>query len=180
MKMIETQKYWYALRVTYQREMKVKGYFDDLGVETFVPMQTIERVAFGRKRKVVVPAIHNLIFVRIEPQHIKRIKLSGTLPICYIMNPESKSPVTIDDRRMQDFITVCNSNLKGISWVECSAAELRSGDTVEIVDGMFAGVRGVMVRRNGRGRFVVSIHVAAVAISVPAKSVKKISEDILA
>lgn len=178
--MIETQKYWYALRVTYQREMKVKSYFDDLGVETFIPMRTIERVAFGRKRKVIVPAIHNLIFVRIEPQQIKRIKLSMQLPICYIMNPGNKQPVTIDDKSMQDFITVSNSDLKGISWTEYSVEELRSGDRVEIVDGIFAGVRGVMVRRNGRGRFVVSIHVASVAISVPAKCIKKISEDTLA
>lgn len=175
--MIDTQKYWYALRVTYSREMKVKSYFDDLGVENFVPMQAVERMVFGRRRKMIVPAIHNLIFVRIEPAHIKHIKQSTALPICYIMNPGSKAPVTIDDKQMQDFITVCNSNLKSLQWIECSAAELRSGDRVEIVDGIFAGVRGVMVRRNGRGRFVVSIEVAAVAISVPAKSLKKIGEN---
>lgn len=176
--MIDTQKYWYALRVTYQREMKVKGYFDDLGVETFIPMQTVERVVSGRKRKAVVPAIHNLIFVRIEPPQIKHIKQSTALPICYIMNPESKSPVTIDDRQMRDFITVCNSRIRSLQWEELSAAELKSGDQVEITEGMFCGVRGVMVRRNGRGRFVVSIEVAAVSISIPAKSVKKISEEI--
>ena len=175
--MIDTQKYWYALRVTYSREMKVKSFFDDLGIETFIPMQEVERIVFGRKRKMVVPAIHNLIFVRIEPNQIKRIKQTTTLPVCYIMNPESKSPVTIDDKQMQDFITVCNANLKSMQWIDCSAAELRSGDKVEIVDGMFAGVHGIMVRRNGRGRFVVSIEVAAVAISVPAKSLKKIGEE---
>ena len=178
--MIDTQKYWYALRVTYSREMKVKEHFDNLGIETFIPMQTVERIVSGRKRKMIVPAIHNLIFVRIEPPQIKQIKQSTALPICYIINPESKSPVTIDDRQMNDFITVCNSRIKSLKWIECSAAELRSGDRVEITEGMFSGVRGVMVRRNGRGHFVVSIEVAALSISVPAKSIKKISEEALA
>ena len=40
--MDDTAKHWYALRVTYARELKVKSFFDDIDVESFIPMQCIE------------------------------------------------------------------------------------------------------------------------------------------
>ncbi len=173
--MDDTAKHWYALRVTYARELKVKSFFDDIDVESFIPMQCIELPAAGRrKRKAIVPAVHNLIFVNIETERLKQIKRHTSLPICYIMNPTDKRPVIIDDRSMQDFIAISRSQLRGLEWIECPPAELASGDRVEIVDGAFSGVRGIMLHRNGRGRFVVSIEVAAVAVSLPAKYLKKV------
>ncbi len=32
-------KIWFPMRVTYQREMKVKSELDKLGIESFVPMR---------------------------------------------------------------------------------------------------------------------------------------------
>lgn len=34
----ENKQRWYALRVTYGREMLVKGYLDGIGVESYIPM----------------------------------------------------------------------------------------------------------------------------------------------
>ena len=59
---------WFPMRVTYQREMKVKAELDRLGIENFVPMRykVMERQNDGdaELRRVLVPAINNLIFVR--------------------------------------------------------------------------------------------------------------------
>ncbi len=66
-----------------------------------------------RKRKAIVPAVHNLIFVNIETERLKQIKRHTSLPICYIMNPTDKRPVIIDDRSMQDFIAISRSQLRG-------------------------------------------------------------------
>ena len=61
-------KSWFPMRVTYQREMKVKAELDRLGIENFVPMRykVVERQNDGdtELRRVLVPAINNLIFVR--------------------------------------------------------------------------------------------------------------------
>ncbi len=116
--MDDTAKHWYALRVTYARELKVKSFFDDIDVESFIPMQCIELPAAGRrKRKAIVPAVHNLIFVNIETERLKQIKRHTSLPICYIMNPTDKRPVIIDDRSMQDFIAISRSQLRGLEWI---------------------------------------------------------------
>ena len=45
------EKFWYALRVTYARELKVKQSFDEKGIESYVPMRMVERRFFGKRRK---------------------------------------------------------------------------------------------------------------------------------
>ena len=39
----ENKQRWYALRVTYGREMLVKGYLDGIGVESYIPMHFARR-----------------------------------------------------------------------------------------------------------------------------------------
>lgn len=58
-------KVWYPMRVTYSREMQVKGELDRLGIENFVPMtyKMVESRTDGATelRRELVPAINNLI-----------------------------------------------------------------------------------------------------------------------
>ena len=51
----ENKQRWYALRVTYGREMLVKGYLDGIGVESYIPMHFARRTYGERTRKVWEP-----------------------------------------------------------------------------------------------------------------------------
>ena len=88
-------KIWFPMRVTYQREMKVKAELDRLGIECFVPMRY--RIVESRNqgttelqrgtntnltndtniRRELVPAINNLIFVRSTQERISGLKASN-------------------------------------------------------------------------------------------------------
>ena len=49
----------------YQRELKAKAALDKLGIENFVPMRyQAVRKRTGSMARELLPAIHNLIFVR--------------------------------------------------------------------------------------------------------------------
>ena len=39
----QTEQQWYAIRVTYSREMAAKSYLDSIGIESYVPMHFAER-----------------------------------------------------------------------------------------------------------------------------------------
>ena len=71
-------KTWFPMRVTYQREMKVKAELDRLGIENFVPMRykVMESQNDGDSelRRVLVPAISNLIFVRSTQERLSELK----------------------------------------------------------------------------------------------------------
>ncbi len=55
---------WYPLRITYSQEMKVKEYLDKEHIESFIPMRYVEKECQGKKTRQLVPAIHNLLFIR--------------------------------------------------------------------------------------------------------------------
>ena len=40
---------WFAMRVTYRREMKAKRLLDEAGIENFVPLRFAVRYRYGRK-----------------------------------------------------------------------------------------------------------------------------------
>lgn len=80
-------KIWFPMRVTYQREMKVKTELDRLGIESFVPM--MYKVVDGdMPQQELVPAISNLIFVRTTQERISGLKSSNkTLePLRYMID----------------------------------------------------------------------------------------------
>ena len=56
-------KIWFPMRVTYQREMKVKAELDRLGIECFVPM-TYKLIDgdMDNPRRELVPAINNAAY----------------------------------------------------------------------------------------------------------------------
>jgi len=66
------------MRVTYQREMKVKAELDRLEIENFVPIR-YKMVDDGSEipRRDLVPAINNMIFVRSTQERISGLKASN-------------------------------------------------------------------------------------------------------
>ena len=65
---------WYAMRATYRRELAVKKILDELSIESFIPMRYEIIVEKGRKKKRLVPIIHNLIFVHATLSVVKEVK----------------------------------------------------------------------------------------------------------
>ena len=83
-----TDIHWYPLRVTYSRELLLKGILDAEKIENFIPMH-YEYIRRGeRKVRKLVPVVHNLIFVRSSLECIERIRQSIALSLAvrYIFN----------------------------------------------------------------------------------------------
>ena len=158
------QALWYAIRVTYNREMKVKQELDSLGIKNFVPMQYHAIVRQGRLVKKLMPSVHNLIFIHIEPSRMKQYKASTRLPIRYIMNRERRRPVTVPQRQMDSFIAVAGTCDEQLIYLNPDPGDFSHGDRVRILGGPFEGAEGVFVRVKGDRHVVVMIEgVVAVA-----------------
>ena len=150
-------KNWYAIRVTYNREMKVKWELDRLKIEHFLPMK-YRLVKKGERRvKELVPAIHNLIFVRLTEERMKEYKSTTALPIRYIMDREKRVPIIIPDYQMQNFIAVAGTYNEQLLYLEPDFATLHPGDHVRVKGGLFEGAEGTFVRIKGDRRVVVTI-----------------------
>lgn len=164
MEQTREEKVWYALRVTYHREMRVKEELDALSITSFVPMH-YKRVVRGEQMvKVLVPSVHNLIFVYLEPSVMRDYKATTVMPVRYIMNRVTGKPLLVPDRDMENFIAVAGTHSEQLIYLNPKPGDFARGDRVRIMAGMFRGAEGVLVRVKGDRRVVVSIEgVVAVA-----------------
>ena len=171
-------KQWYAIRVTYNREMKVKRELDSMHIENFLPMKYRVVMRGEKKTKELVPAIHNLIFVNISRNDLKEYKATTTLPIRYIMNKETREPIVIPDQQMKNFIAVAGNTSEQIVYLDPNLSNFKKGDKVKIIGGVFEGANGYFMRIKGDRRVVVCISgIAAVATAfVHPSLVQKIDE----
>ena len=178
-------KSWFPMRVTYQREMKVKAELDRLGIENFVPMRykVVERQNDGdtELRRVLVPAINNLIFVRSTQERLSELKRRNEVlePLRYMMDhtvSKEHAIMTVADREMENFMRVASRTDDSVMFLDDETIVGKEGKRVKIMGGVFEGVTGVIRRVKRCKRVVVEIEgVASVAIAyVPAGVLKVI------
>ena len=180
-------KTWFPMRVTYQREMKVKAELDRLGIENFVPMRykVVESQNGGdtELQRVLVPAINNLIFVRSTQERISGLKASNEVlePLRYMMDRTASREhaiMTVGDREMENFMRVASRTDDSVMFLNEESVVGKEGKRVMITGGTFEGVTGVIRRVKRCKRVVVELEgIASVAIAfVPAVMLREIGE----
>ena len=157
---------WFAIRVSYSRELALKAILDAEKIENFIPMRYEYIIKSGKRLRKLLPAIHNLVFVHSTRKRIDALKdeLESSMPIRFIMNREYCRPVIIPDAQMRSFILVAGTYDEAILYVEPAELHLVKGQRVRITGGVFEGVIGEFVRIRHDRRVVVNIEgVMAVA-----------------
>lgn len=163
--------YWFPMRVTYSRELSVKAGLDLLEIENFLPMRYAITGRDDERRRRLVPAINNLIFVRSTRSVLTQLKMTDRRfqPLRYMMQVEGNAPrqiIRVPDKQMEDFIRVASVRDDSVMFLDCDAYLRMPGLRVRIIEGPFAGVEGVVKRINRNRRVVVQVgDVAAVALA---------------
>ena len=131
---------WFAMRVTYRRELDVKNLLDQQGVSSFIPMHYVIRMAKKRKVRELVPVVHNLIFIHITQTDMK----------------ELKKEIIVPDGQMRDFIAVAGTYDEHLLFFKPEEINPAKGTRVRIIGGDFAGYEGIFIKVKGaRDRRVV-------------------------
>ena len=137
---------WFAMRVTYRRELKAKKNLDAEGIENYIPMRWSSRIRHGRKVRELVPVVRGLVFVR-------------TVLSAKIVVPEDQ---------MKLFIAVTGTYDDKLLWFGEDEVNLAAGTRVRIVAGEFEGYEGIFLKVKGARdkRVVIAIEgVIAVALA---------------
>ena len=172
---------WFAIRVTYNRELKVKADLDARGITNFVPMQYRREERHGVMVKRLVPSVHNLIFIYITPSKMKEYKMTTDLPIRYIMSRSTdgtSKPITVPAREMENFIKVAGTYEEKLIYLNPEPGDFAKGERVRIIGGMFAGAEGIFVRFKGDRRVVINVEgiVAVATTFIHPSMIEKITD----
>ena len=176
-------KTWFPMRVTYQREMKVKAELDRLGIENFVPMTyKVVDADKDNPHRELMPAINNLIFVRSTQERVSELKQSNEVlePLRYMMDRTASREhaiMTVGDKEMENFMRVASVTDDSVMFLDNDTVVGKEGKRVEIMGGAFEGVKGVIRRVKRCKRVVVELEgIASVAIAfVPASLLRQIN-----
>ena len=174
--------FWFPMRVTYSRELKIKAELDRLKIENFLPMvYTVVDVDTDNPHRELVPAINNLIFVRSSRSYLSELKSTNAVlqPLRYMMDhtaDRSRTIMTVPDAQMENFMRVASKTDDSIMFLNDDTVRGKIGKHVLITDGAFKGVTGVIRRIKRCKRVAVELEgIATVAIAfVPAVLLKEI------
>lgn len=160
---------WFAMSAPYRRELKAKEQLTAMSIESFVPMAKAIVERRGTKKRALVPAIHNLIFVHTTKELITRAKqVIGYLQ--YHTHPVNgkNTPTIVPDKAMEQFISITNERIEEITFLQPGEIDIKKGTKVRIHGGAFDGTEGIFIKIRGKRnrRVVVLIEgLAAVAIN---------------
>lgn len=151
---------WYAIRVLYGREMKLKEALASKNINSFIPMQWKMITTSGIEKRVLLPAVRNLIFIYSDRATLDALKkvYEECIPFRYIIDRAKNCAIVIPNKEMEHFITVSEAVDEQLLFLTKIYSTLRNGDKVRVTDGVFAGVEGYVVRIKKDKRVMVLLN----------------------
>ena len=167
------EKNWYVVYTRYNAEKKLHKVLDDAGYEVFLPLYTTVRQWSDRKKKVSIPLINSVVFVRTTRTALNELynytQVNGILK-------EKGQPGVVKDQEIEN-LRIIASEWSGELVETNDERPLRSGDPIEVLRGPFSGVFGELVNHKGKHRVVVRLRSMQVefVINVPKNAVRKVN-----
>ena len=161
---------WLAIQTLYCKELELKRFLETKELSVFCPMRyEMRETKDGKSDKVLVPAVHNLLFIRksITNKALQSIFDECFLPIIIYRNRETGKFYEIPDCEMIETRAVCDPSYSGTLFVDKETAEERIGTEVRVVRGPFKGLCGKLVRYKKRSYVVILLASLGIMVHIP-------------
>ena len=169
---LDANKQWFVLRVSYGRIIKAKAFIEAKGLECYVPMLYKEVRKQGKKQIITEPLLSSFLFVYATAEQVetllhdnKVVANESRALLSYYFdhtihrqdNPDCNPPLTIRDKVMNNFIKLTSIKNPHIIPVTTDIIKFKMGDEVVVTDGEFKDIHGRVARIAGQQRVVVEI-----------------------
>lgn len=186
--MEETQEQtsvWMPLKTFYQKELLVAELLREEGIEYYLPMVYELQDTKDKDHQckpVLVPAIHNLLFIRRNTYNkswCKKFTRTFPFPVYFLKRErECDEYCLIPDDEMQNFIRATDPSIQGTRFIDSEKLKNKKGFPVRIVKkGPLFGVTGKFIRYGGRHYIAIEINDSTVLLKVSYTWCEEISEN---
>ena len=92
-----TKNPWYAVRTFNCQELKISDFLKERKKVHFVPMTYVEKEKEGKTRKMLVPVVHNLVFLQKNESRKATLAMlkECDVPFSVLCDKETKHPCEI-------------------------------------------------------------------------------------
>lgn len=172
--LVTMDRHWHALYVMPRSEKKVAEKLLQKGVEVFIPLVDSIRLWSDRKKKIKLPLISGIVFIRIHSNELT--KALSTLGVVNIIRYLGK-PALIRDHEIEN-LKILTRESEGYAFIENEHFE--EGELVMVVQGSFYGLLGNYVRSQGKYRVVVQVKAlnSCIEVNVPVSFLEKLSKQV--
>ena len=163
---------WLVIRTFNRREMEVGSFLKKNGLTYFIPMTYKEKVVGDEQkpRKVLVPVVHNYVFLQKTKQEdeLRKLLTDCLIPLQLMKNKGDEKVCEIADREMTDFRLLCDPDYvkTPVEIMDAAEAEIKPGREVEVVHGPFAGIRGKLHKSNQKYWFIKTVGGVSVMLRI--------------
>lgn len=169
---LDANKQWFVLRVSYGRIIKAKAFIEAKGLECYVPMRYKEIRKQGKKQIITEPLLSSFLFVYATAEQVETLLHDNNVVanesralLSYYFdhtihrqdNPDYNPPLTIREKAMNNFIKLTSIKNPHIIPVTTDIIKFKMGDEVVVTEGEFKDIHGRVARIAGQQRVVVEI-----------------------
>jgi transcription antitermination factor NusG len=154
----DAEQRWYAVYTCANHEKRIAAQFDERSIENFLPLYETVRRWKDRRMRIALPLFPGYIFVR--HSLLKRLDILQVPGVVRLVGFNNiAAPLPIED------IETLRYGLKR-SYNAEPHPYLTIGRRVRVVHGPFDGLEGILLRRKGNLRVVISIHLIMRSVAV--------------
>lgn len=141
---------WYIAYTHSNSEKKVHSKVLNLGIEAYLPLHKVKRKWSDRTKIVELPLFSSYLFVKTTEEKIP--KLMGIEGIARFLSFERKL-ATIKEQEIE----LIKRIIKDGKDIHAEKKTFSNGQVVKITGGPFVGLEGILLKEQGKSRFLIEI-----------------------
>lgn len=146
----EIEPRWFAVRTRYKSEKVVGKSLEKKRIEHFIPIHRITRRYSKKIKTHEIPLINCYVFVKIAaPDYVPVLE---TEHVVGFVRP-SKELIDIPENELEIFRRIAGENFPA----SCEPGLWQTGDSVEILSGNLAGLKGFLLEKSGKHEFIINL-----------------------
>ena len=146
------EPHWFALKVS-RKEAQALEVLEKAGLRTFCPTVATDTTTRGKKVIVERPLIPNTLFAFAPFRTLNALRnLHTFITYCYKKVDGKYKILQVPTREMERFIDSSTKMKDDITYFHPDEVELKKGDRVRIVGGVFDGYEGTLLKAKGRAK----------------------------
>lgn len=144
---------WFVMNA-YKNEKRAEEALEAAkGMEYFIPKRYAVRKYQGKPKRVLVPVIPNLVFVKARYQDLEEFKRKCPyLRYATIRESGHNKIMKVPELQMSSFMKVASCIEEDIIYYHLDELDFKAGMRVRVVGGAFEGVEGTLIKLNGKRR----------------------------